>query len=274
MARARLAEPAPPLAHALAPLLRTARFGRAVRAFEETPSTNAEATRWAEAGAPEGALVMADHQTAGRGRYGRSWVDAPGQGLLFSLVLRPALPPDALGLLPLMAGVAVAEAAAPHVAPHAPRLKWPNDLLFGGRKAGGLLAEARTSGDGRPVVILGVGLNVNEQTLPPEIEDRATSLALVLGRPLDRAALLAGVLLALERRYDALLGGGRAALLAAFEAHAAGLGKAVTVSFPHGPRPALTGTFAGLAPDGALRLATRDSEVHVHAGEVTLALAG
>src|SRR5690606_12415094 len=146
---------------------RTARFGRTHRALGATGSTNADALAWATEGAPDGALVTAEHQTAGRGRHGRTWTDAPGLSLLASLLLRPTLPPDRLGLLPLAAGLAAADAVE-SVTGLVPRLKWPNDVLLGGRKVGGLLLESRL-GDGPATVVLGLGLNVGQADFPPEL---------------------------------------------------------------------------------------------------------
>lgn len=265
--------PAPlPLAADLPPLLRTARFGRPLRWLAETGSTNADAAAWAASGAPEGAVVGAEHQTAGRGRHGRAWADAPGLDLLFSVVLRPALPPERLGLIPLAAGVAVAEAVAPWVAPVAPRLKWPNDVLLGGRKSAGLLLEGQLASGGGPggaTLVLGLGLNVNQPDFPPEVAGRATSLALEVGRPLPRAPLLADLLLALERRYDALIQGDAAGVCAAFEALMTGLGSEATVAFAEDGAPALRGTLLGVDASGALRLATAEGVRLVAAGEVT-----
>jgi BirA family biotin operon repressor/biotin-[acetyl-CoA-carboxylase] ligase len=262
--------PAPPLAEAVAPLLRTARFGRPLRWLAETGSTNADASAWAAEGTPEGAVVGAEHQTAGRGRHGRAWADAPGLGLLFSVVLRPTLPAEQLGLVPLAAGVAVAEAVAPWVAPVEPRLKWPNDLLLDGRKAAGLLVEGHLAPGAAPTLVLGLGLNVNQRDFFPEIADRATSLALVAGRPLPRAPLLADLLLALERRYDALLRGDTAAVCAAFEARMAGRSTGADVSFTQNGHPPLHGTILGVDASGALRLGTPDGVRVLPAGEVTL----
>ena len=259
------------LLDALAPLLTTARFGRVARGFETVGSTNAEAAAWAADGAPEGALVAAEYQSAGRGRLGRTWAAAAGVNLTQSLVLRPAFGAPQLGLLPIAAGLAVADAVE-RVTGVPAQVKWPNDLLLGGKKAGGLLAEAvHGARDHAPVVVLGIGLNVNQRAFPPELADKATSVALEAGRPVERAALLAALLAALERRYDALAAGDGDALLAAFERRMHGLGQPVAVRYPGTTRPPLEGVVLGIAPDGALRLDTSDGERRLYAGEVTLA---
>jgi BirA family biotin operon repressor/biotin-[acetyl-CoA-carboxylase] ligase len=174
----------------LAPVLR-GRFGAPYRYVEECASTQ----RLLGADDPEGATVVAGHQTAGRGRLGRVWEDVPGRSLLVSILLRPAAPMPLWPELSVVAGEAVARAigADAVVSP-------PNDVFVGGRKVAGVLPEATT---GR--VVLGIGVNVNhdEDELPRETVKPATSLRIALGREVDRAELLAAILLELERGYDA-----------------------------------------------------------------------
>ena len=157
----------------------------------------AEAAAWAEAGAPHGALVTARHQTAGRGRHGRAWTDAPGASLMLSLVLRPRLRPDALALVGLAAGLALAEALDGFGV--AARVKWPNDVRAGGRKLAGVLAEARWTGP-HPVVLVGLGLNVAPASVPASQAGRAASLADVAARPVGRLDALGPFLDRFERR--------------------------------------------------------------------------
>jgi BirA family transcriptional regulator, biotin operon repressor / biotin---[acetyl-CoA-carboxylase] ligase len=176
------------------PLLR-GRFGRPYRFVERSESTQRELPP----DAPEGAVVAADEQTAGRGRLGRPWFAAPGTSLLFSVNLRPTVPTHRLPELSIVAGLASAEAIR-EVTGLRPEIKLPNDLLVGGRKLAGILAEAR---DDR--VVLGIGINVNTASddLPQDVDREATSLRAELGASVDRARLLAAILLELERRYDA-----------------------------------------------------------------------
>jgi BirA family biotin operon repressor/biotin-[acetyl-CoA-carboxylase] ligase len=197
------AEPAPdgPLTRAYQCSLPGGRFTGPVRAYDSVSSTQTVARAWAAAGAPEGAVVLADHQRAGRGRRGRAWSAPPGAALLFSVVLRPPIPVARWPELGLAAGCAVAE-AVDTVAEVGARLKWPNDVLAGGRKLAGVLAEGLAGPD--PAVVLGIGINVSqaEGDWPPELAGRAVSLAM-LGRPgVDRPALLGMVL----RRLDAWCG--------------------------------------------------------------------
>jgi len=173
------------------------RWGRPLRFLEEVASTNSEALEWAEEGAPEGAVAVADHQSAGRGRLGRTWLSEPGAILPLSVVLRPRLPPDRFGLLSVAAGVATAKAIA-EVSGLSCRLKWPNDVTISGRKVAGILHESRVSTAGVPAVVCGIGINVRWTKLPEELGGRATSLALE-GSEVDRAVLTGSLLLALEK---------------------------------------------------------------------------
>jgi BirA family transcriptional regulator, biotin operon repressor / biotin---[acetyl-CoA-carboxylase] ligase len=177
---------------AVRPLLR-GRLGRDYRYVEQTPSTQ----RLLE-DAGEGAVAVAEEQTEGRGRLGRSWHARPGTALLVSILLEPAVTSERLPELTLVAGEACVEAIAA-VAGLAPTIKHPNDVLVEGRKVAGILAEAR---DGR--VVLGIGINVNAgaDELPAETDTPAGSLSLAAGRELSRSELLAELLLRLEQRYD------------------------------------------------------------------------
>jgi BirA family biotin operon repressor/biotin-[acetyl-CoA-carboxylase] ligase len=178
---------------AVLPLLR-GRFGRPYEHVESTPSTQLLVS----ADAPEGALVVAEEQTAGRGRLGRRWLAPAGTSLLCSLQLRPAVAPGRLPELTVAASHACAEAIAALTGLE-PELKFPNDVLVDGRKIAGILAEAREER-----VVLGVGININvaADELPREVERPATSLLVETGGEVDRAALLAELLERLERRYD------------------------------------------------------------------------
>jgi BirA family biotin operon repressor/biotin-[acetyl-CoA-carboxylase] ligase len=281
---------------ALRPRLATERFGRAMRWVETTASTNTDAARWAAEGAAEGSVVGAEHQTEGRGRHGRAWLDDAGRNLTFSVVLRPRLAPERLPLVTLAACVATCEAVDAFVGgldPGRPSaaVKWPNDVLLSGRKVCGMLLEtsfaARTGAseaprDGHPeAVILGLGLNVNQTTFPEGLAARATSLARVTGQPVPRLPLLARLLLRLERRYDQLTaseGDGAEAVRAAYVRRLAGRGERVTLrplasaGNDEDAGEAVTGTLLGVTATGALRLSTEDDGERVfHAGDVTVA---
>ena len=247
--------------------LSTGRFGDPMRGLEEVGSTNKRAAQWATEGAPEGAVVLTEHQRAGRGRHGRAWSADAGQNLLFSVVLRPSIAPDRLGLITVAAGVAVAETIDDFVAPHRAALKWPNDVLLEGRKTCGMLLESSIA-DTETVVVLGVGLNVNQTDFPSALADTATSLRLTTGRPAPRAELLAHLLVALERRYDAIQEDAAATVRAAFEERLTSLHEQTTLRIPETDQT-LTGTVEGITDAGALRLHAADGPTTVHAGDVT-----
>ena len=183
---------------AVLPRLR-GRFGREYIYVPQCPSTQ----RLLAEDAPEGAVAVADEQTEGRGRLGRSWVAPAGSSVLFSIALRPDVPTPNLPELSLVAGRACAAAIAA-VAGVAAEVKWPNDVLLNGRKVAGMLAEAR---EGR--VVLGIGLNVSQQAdeLPDRPELPATSLLVETGKRFERADLLVEILDQLEREYDAWVAG-------------------------------------------------------------------
>jgi BirA family biotin operon repressor/biotin-[acetyl-CoA-carboxylase] ligase len=196
------AEPLHRAAEQLAPL------GARIVWRAETGSTNADAAALADAGAPEGCIVIANAQTAGRGRLGRSWNSPPGAGIYASVLFRP--PPAAARMLTISAGVAVAEGIEASTG-IVPVVKWPNDVYLGGgpgagRKVAGILAEAGVAGRDTWVVV-GFGINVLPVVLPRELAARATSLEAELGRTVDRGELLATCLRCLASRYEDLRSG-------------------------------------------------------------------
>jgi BirA family transcriptional regulator, biotin operon repressor / biotin---[acetyl-CoA-carboxylase] ligase len=256
-----------PTPERLAACLRTSWLGRPYEWHPSCASTNDLAAARGRSGSAEGLVIAADAQTGGRGRQGRLWHSPAGENLYVSLLLRPARPAAEIPPLTLLAGAAVAEALATLGA--RPRLKWPNDVLLeedhAERKVAGVLTEMASEGERVGHVVLGLGLNVNAAEFPADLAGRATSLRRVLGRPLDRAAVLAALLASLERHYDAFRARGPAAAVAAWRPYAA-LGGKWRVNLPAG---ALEGVALGIDPDGALLL--RDDVGHVHrvlSGEV------
>ncbi|HEX2049863.1 MAG TPA: biotin--[acetyl-CoA-carboxylase] ligase [Actinomycetota bacterium] len=253
-------------------------LGRPLRLFDVVGSTNDVALDWARAGAPHGALVVADHQSAGRGRRGRAWLSEPGRALQASLVLRPPVPPPDAALLTTLLGVACAGALAGAAELDA-AIEWPNDVTVGGRKVAGILVESRTGGDGL-VAVAGVGINVDwpSGALPREIASRATSVAAEraragLGPPPTRPVLLAALLHEIERLLPSLAAAdGRAALVARASERSTLLGRRVRVRLASGA--ALDGVARRLLPSGALEIATDDGPVAVDAGEVERARGG
>jgi BirA family biotin operon repressor/biotin-[acetyl-CoA-carboxylase] ligase len=272
---------------AIACARRTRRLGWPVIFFERVGSTNDVAHQQALSGSPEGLLVVADEQTAGRGRMGRSWWAPRGSSLLFSLLLRPTIPTAQAGQLTMCLGLGAVEAIEVVTALR-PALKWPNDLLLDSRKLGGMLAELRTAGDRVEYAVLGLGLNVNGEF----DEDRWTSLSSVLGRAVDRVLLLAEILARCEAWYERLApaeeeagspkpepGGWKAEdksgrsmggeqIHAAWAAQLDTLGRYVTVS---GPAGQLRGRAVGVSPHGSLLLEKEDGETcEVWGGDVSV----
>jgi BirA family biotin operon repressor/biotin-[acetyl-CoA-carboxylase] ligase len=264
----------PPLhADALVDHLATHRLGRAIELLDTCVSTNDEVTARALAGAPEGLLVVAERQTGGRGRRGRSWHSPAGENLYVSLLLRPRLPAHRASPIALLVGAALARALRSF--DFSPVLKWPNDVLLktahGLRKVAGILAEMATEGGNVRHLVVGVGINVHGRTFPDELVARATSLDLVRdtapGRAeLDRVRLLAGFLNALEPSYDDFVVRGPTAGLALWREHAL-LGQPCQVD-RDGAKT--TGIAEDVDDSGALVIRTLDGHAHVvHAGEVT-----
>lgn len=245
------------------------RFGRPFRYFDAIGSTNSEALAWAEQDAPEGALVVADHQTAGRGRWGRSWFSAPGALLQFSLVLRPDMPLDRLGLVTTALGVACADVV--EVVTGLPTdLKWPNDVMVRGRKLAGILVESRVTGARLDAAVAGMGINVawERDDAPEEIADRATSIASEAGAVVpSRAGLMARILATFESLYDAARDPERSdAVIDRATARSQILGRRVTIRFSDGRT--LEGTATRLLPDGALELESGGRMESIHAAEI------
>ncbi|MDQ3660179.1 MAG: biotin--[acetyl-CoA-carboxylase] ligase [Actinomycetota bacterium] len=240
------------------------RWGRPLRFFEQIASTNSEALQWAEEGPPEGAAVVADHQSEGRGRLGRTWLSEPGAILPLSVVLRPRLSPDRFGLLSAAAGVAAAEAIG-GVSGLSCRLKWPNDVTIAGRKVAGILLESRLGAGGAPAVVCGIGTNVRWAKLPEELGGRATSLSLE-GASVDRSLLAAALLHALEVVCGRLDGAnGPAEVIERATALSEVLGKAV------GARVGGTlvlGVASALTAAGGLVLDTSGGPRVLDAGEI------
>jgi BirA family transcriptional regulator, biotin operon repressor / biotin---[acetyl-CoA-carboxylase] ligase len=242
------------------PPLDAARLPDRVEVLEATPSTNAVVAERARAGEPEGLVVVAEHQQAGRGRLDRTWVTPPRTSLTFSLLLRPDLPAAQWPWIPLWTGYAVHAALAAHVPGLG--LKWPNDLLVDGRKVAGILLERVETPDG-PAAVVGVGLNVSQtrDELPVE---QATSLALETGAAPDRTGVLTDVLASLEGHRGLLAR--REELRAAYAGACVTLGSELRVEVPGGV--VVEGRGADVDADGQLVVDTADGPVAVRAGDV------
>jgi BirA family biotin operon repressor/biotin-[acetyl-CoA-carboxylase] ligase len=230
-----------------------------------TGSTNSDALAAARSGAPHGSVFLANEQTTGRGRGGHAWLSAAGDGLYVSVVLRPAVPIDRLLLLPLATGLAAAHAVH-QVTGLAVDIRWPNDLLIGPLKVGGILVETRSGSKNLPHAVAGIGINVHQRTFPDGLATPATSLDLATGRRVSRHAVLVALLRALEREADAIADPKLAKKIPArVEAASSWVrGRLVEV---HGPQ-ACTGTTAGLDASGFLQVETAGGLVTIQTGGI------
>ena len=251
----------------------TARLGpcalvREILVFAETESTNDLATQLGRHGTPGGLAIFAEHQTAGRGRFGRRWASASHRGLWFSLLLRPAFPQAQWARLTTWAAVSVAAAIEESAGAKA-SIKWPNDVFVVGQKVAGILAESGTDTAGRPFAVVGIGVNVNHEPadFPAEIHATATSLRAATGAPLDRPALAADILRALDARF-AKIADDFPALIAEAAARSFLLGRWIQV---RAGETLTEGLAEQLDADGHLLLRHADGSLtKLTAGEVTV----
>jgi BirA family transcriptional regulator, biotin operon repressor / biotin---[acetyl-CoA-carboxylase] ligase len=237
------------------------RFGAVLYELGEVDSTQAIARALADQQASEGTVVTAEHQRAGRGRGGRSWLDRPGESLLLSVILRPPIPTAQAPQLALVAAVAVAEAVE-EAAGLAPGIKWPNDLVLEERKFAGILTEAASDGSAVIRAIVGIGINVNQREFPIDLASRATSLALARGAPVDRRGLRDQLLSRFERWYGLYVARGFGPVYPEWCRRAVTLGRSVAAGDVDGTAVALDG-------DGALLVRDAGGRTHrVVAGDV------
>jgi BirA family biotin operon repressor/biotin-[acetyl-CoA-carboxylase] ligase len=252
----------------LRPRLRTQHLGRSFFHFYSVDSTNAFALRMLAHGRsiPDGALILAESQTAGRGRMDRKWHSEPENGLYFSVLLRPQMPPSVAPLFTLACAVAMHHAVE-RVTKLDVDIKWPNDLLVDGKKISGILAEIQADTDRIHALIIGVGLNVNHQAFPSEIADRATSLQLASGRHQSRLELLLEFLEQFELLLDRFRTSGPAAVVSEWMQHSSfAYGRHIEIS--DGYRT-ISGSTHGLNAIGALRVETSPGKIEdVYSGDV------
>ena len=225
--------------------LQTRWAGRQIVYLPSVDSTNRRARQLAAEGAPHGTLVIADEQTAGRGRRGRGWISPAGEGVFMSLILRPQSHPSEVARLSMQTALAVALSIAQTTGLDA-RIKWPNDIVCGGRKVCGMLLEMNADEQAVHDVVAGIGINVHQTQFAPEIEKTASSLDLLSGQRVCRAALVRAFLEAFERT-EALAAQG--ALMDAYRARSATLGQRVQVIAPAG---SFTGTALEVTDSGSL----------------------
>jgi BirA family biotin operon repressor/biotin-[acetyl-CoA-carboxylase] ligase len=245
--------------------LREALGTRPFRFYTKAGSTNDLGQHWALDGAPAGAVVVAEEQVAGRGRFGRAWLAPTGTALLFSVVLRPHVEAQRLTRLTMIGAVAVAETLM-GMAPGAVRLKWPNDVWLAGHKVAGILPEAIWLGSDLQAVVLGIGVNVSVDFAGTPLADSATSIEMITGKSVDRAALLAAIL---GRIDDWAARVEEPALLETWRGWLETLGRRVLAT---SSGEQISGKALDVDDNGALLLRVDDGSVRrVMSGEVTLA---
>jgi BirA family biotin operon repressor/biotin-[acetyl-CoA-carboxylase] ligase len=230
-------------------------LGKRMYHFFKTDSTNSVAMALGEKGEPHGTVVIAEEQTAGRGRAGHTWHSEKTNGIYMTVLLRPPLPPQQAPLITLAAGLAVREAILEQTG-LAPDLRWPNDLLFGRKKFCGILTEMNAEQDRIHFVAVGIGINVNHESIPEELSEIATSLRIATGRAQSRVEIVARLLRHLDSYYNRFVTEGPEKIVAQFSK---------VSSFARGKRVRIetgsetyTGTTAGLDPGGLLRVKRDD----------------
>lgn len=248
--------------------LKTEKMGRPLYFYEETDSTNACIRRLAQEGAPEGTLAVADVQTAGRGRRGRAWTSPKGSGIWMSLLLRPNIPPAKASLITLLSGLSVCKAIE-RVTGLRPQIKWPNDILLNGKKIVGILTEMECEMSDIYFVVPGIGINVNTESFPEELQQKATSLRLELGHEVSRNDLLCACMEEIESHYAKFEAAGSfLPLLEDYRKRCITLGATVRVL----DREPFTADVLDLTDDGELlvRRADNGKEQVVFSGEVSI----
>ena len=239
--------------------LRTRRIGREIRFYPTVDSTNLEAKRLAQQGAPDGLIVVAEEQGKGRGRLERSFFSPAGKGIWFSVILRPDFLPQEAPKCTLLSAVAVAQAAEDFGMKVG--IKWPNDVLAAGRKLVGILTEMSAEMERIHYVIIGTGINVNiaEEDFPEDLRDKATSLSQVKGEEIPRAAFFRAVLEHMDALYDSILREGFAEVFSMWRRYSITLGQMVRVIDARGGENAFTGRAVDIDEDGAPSRATSPS---------------
>lgn len=252
----------------LASRLHTKWAGKNLEYHDSLGSTNVRARLLAEEGAPEGTLVVADAQTAGRGRRGRSWTSPAGKNLYFTLLLRPDFIPDKAPMLTLVMALAV-QKAIEEISGCKTGIKWPNDIVLNGKKITGILTEMSVQSDYIDNVVIGVGINVKAQDFSPELADKAASLEAELKRDISRALLLEKIMGHFERDYALFLERLDLSLLMEdYNASLVNLGREVQVLDPAG---AYNGMAEGINEKGELLVRLPDGRIkEIYAGEVSV----
>ncbi|MCT8138922.1 biotin--[acetyl-CoA-carboxylase] ligase [Anaerobacillus sp. CMMVII] len=238
--------------------LSTTYIGKTVVYEKSVPSTQGIAHRLASEGAKEGTLVVADEQVSGKGRLGRPWLSQIGTGIWMSLILKPKIPPQRAPQLTLLAAVAVIRGIHEYTNIQCD-IKWPNDILLNGKKLVGILTEMQADPDQIHSVIIGIGINVNQNNFPEEISDIATSLKIEKGEEINRAGLLQSIMVQFEQLYELFLKDGFSQVKLMWEAYATTIGRRITARTISG---SLEGYASGITDEGVLLLEDDFGKVH------------
>ncbi|MCR5595330.1 MAG: biotin--[acetyl-CoA-carboxylase] ligase [Lachnospiraceae bacterium] len=252
--------------------LQTVKMGRDLYYFDETDSTNVRIRVLADEGASDGALAVSDMQTSGRGRRGRGWISPAGMNIYMSLLLEPKLSPSDAPMITLIMALAVSRGIMDLVENVEAKIKWPNDIVINGKKVCGILTEMMLEADYIRNVIVGVGINVNQDDrslFAPEISESATSIRLENGHAVDRSELIARIMYHFEKNYDTFLeAGDLSPFKKEYEKSLVSMDKEVRVLDPKGE---YTGISRGIDDKGELIVETAEGErMNVYAGEVSV----
>ncbi|WP_148138028.1 biotin--[acetyl-CoA-carboxylase] ligase [Candidatus Formimonas warabiya] len=247
--------------------LNTEYIGRNIDYHEAVDSTNQTAKEMAEREFAEGTVVVAEMQTAGKGRLGRKWNSPFGTGIWMSLIVRPPIAPPDAPKITLLTAVAVAEGIV-HETGMKPGIKWPNDVLVNGKKVCGILTEMKADMDRIHYVVVGMGINVNDQNFPEEIRETATSLQIETGSRMNRARIAASILNDWEKNYQNFLSQGFAPVKDGWKNYAVNLGKEVSVTTF---KETISGRAMDIDEDGMLLVKDATGKIHrIVAGDVSL----
>lgn len=245
---------------AIQTLLKTAQIGQVIEYVESCPSTQILAHKLAQEGTPAGTVVLTEEQTAGRGRLARKWDSAAKKGIWMSIILRPDVVPQKAPQFTLVAAVAVVRAIE-EVTGIKPEIKWPNDILIDGKKCTGILTELQSDADGIQALIIGIGLNVNQQQedFNPDIQAIATSLKMASGQEVSRQELVRSLLFHMEQYTNLYIEQGFGLLKLMWESHSSTIGRPVRARMAN---ETLEGIAEGITDDGVLQLRTADGKLH------------
>ncbi|GBG57246.1 bifunctional ligase/repressor BirA [Sporomusaceae bacterium FL31] len=248
--------------------VKTKILGRDIRYFTHIDSTNNEAKKIAAAGAAEGTIVVSESQNSGRGRLSRGWYSPEHSGIWLSVILRPAFSPQEAPKCTLLAAVAITRAIRGLCKVDC-GIKWPNDILYDGKKLVGILTEMSAEMDAINHIVIGMGINVNiaQQDFPVELQDIATSLSIILGQPISRIDLLCEILLQLEELYIQAIDTGFSGILNEWRKYSITIGQTVDVI---GVNRKFTGIAVDIDEDGALLVETDNGRQKVIAGDVSI----